>query len=221
MMAVAVDVTVRKAIRGVAMADSELPTLPEGQREIMEIVWEQGEVSVFEVREILGQNREISRIAVRTTMERLEEKGWLAHRVIGRTHFYRPLVSRDVSLGQRIVDIVDKACGGEPERLMAALMDYRGLTADENQRIQAMLEVAKKNKTNLKLSSRNSSITLATQRKRTASTRPVACQSRYSTAANTSRNGPRNRRSADQSAMANTMSENAPRNSFFKAYRKS
>ncbi len=126
------------------MADPELPPLPEGQREIMEIVWEQEEASVFEVREILGQSRDISRTAVRTTMERLEEKGWLAHRVIGRTHFYRPLVSRDVSLGQRIMNIVDKACGGEPDRLMAALMEYRGLTTDEIKRIQSLLEGAKK-----------------------------------------------------------------------------
>lgn len=125
------------------VSNQELPTLPEGQREIMEIVWDQGEASVFEVREILGKDREVSRTSVRTTMERLEEKGWLAHRVIGRTHFYRPLVSRDVSLGQRIVDIVDKACGGEPERLMAALVQYRGLSADEIQRIQSLLETAK------------------------------------------------------------------------------
>lgn len=128
------------------MSSQELPILPEGQREIMEIVWDQGEVSVFEVREILGQTREISRTAVRTTMERMEEKGWLAHRVIGRTHFYRPLVSRDVSLGQRIVDIVDKACGGEPDRLMSALMEYRGLTPAEIQRIQILLEHAAKPK---------------------------------------------------------------------------
>jgi BlaI family penicillinase repressor len=132
------------------MPNPELPSLPEGQREIMEIVWDQGEVSVFEVREILGQNREISRTAVRTTMERLEEKGWLAHRVIGRTHFYHALVSRDVSLGQRIVDIVDKACGGEPDRLMAALMEYRGLSAEEIKRIQSLLETAKKSKSNQK-----------------------------------------------------------------------
>ena len=59
----------------VQQANPELPILPEGQREIMEIVWDQGEVSVFEVREILGQSKEISRTAVRTTMERLEEKG--------------------------------------------------------------------------------------------------------------------------------------------------
>ena len=125
----------------------ELPPLPEGQREIMEIVWDQGEVSVFEVREILNRRRPVSRTAVRTTLERMEEKGWLSHRVVGRTHFYAPLVSREVSLGQRVAEMIDKACGGAPERLMSALMDYRGLTAAEVERIQAMLDQAKTSKT--------------------------------------------------------------------------
>src|SRR5438093_5788380 len=109
----------------------ELPPLPEGQREIMEIVWDQGEASAFEVRQVLGERREVSRTAVRTTLERLEEKGWLTHRVIGRTHFYSPLVSRDASLGRRVLEMIDKSCGGEPERLMAALMEYRGLSDAE------------------------------------------------------------------------------------------
>lgn len=126
------------------MSPSELPALPEGQREIMEIVWDQGEVSAFEVREILSQRRPVSRTAVRTTLERMEEKGWLTHRVVGRTHFYSPLVSRQVSLGQRVAEMIDKACGGEPERLMSALMDYRGLTPREVERIQALLDQAKK-----------------------------------------------------------------------------
>lgn len=121
------------------MHRSDLPSLPEGQREIMEIVWDQGEVSAFEVREILARTRSISRTAVRTTLERMEEKGWLAHRVVGRTFFYSPLVSRDVSLGERVVEIIDKVFGGAPERLMSALMDYRGLSAQEVERIQALL----------------------------------------------------------------------------------
>lgn len=126
------------------MAHPELPELPEGQREIMEIVWDQKEVSAFEVREILSRRRPVSRTAVRTTLERMEEKGWLTHRVVGRTHFYSPLVSRQISLGRRVAEMIDKACGGEPERLMSALMDYRGLTPTEVERIQALLDQAKK-----------------------------------------------------------------------------
>ncbi len=118
--------------------------LSDGQREIMEIVWDQGEVSAFEVRDILSETREVARNTVRTMLERMEEKGWLKHRVIGRTFFYSALVPREVSLGQRVAEIVDKACGGEPERLMSALLDYRGLTEDEARRIRDMLNAADK-----------------------------------------------------------------------------
>jgi len=130
------------------MSNPELPTLPEGQREIMEVIWEQGEASVFEVREILARRREVSRTAVRTTMERLEEKGWLTHRVIGRTHFYSPVISRETSLGQRVLDMLNRACGGEPELLMAALVEQRGLTSQEIVKIEALLEQAKRSKLN-------------------------------------------------------------------------
>lgn len=118
--------------------------LSRAQREIMEIVWDKGEVAVFEVNEILNTLRPVARNTVRTVMDRMEEKGWLTHRVIGRTYFYSPLVPREESLGQRVMDMVDKACGGEPEKLMMALINYRGLSNDESKRIRKLLDDAKK-----------------------------------------------------------------------------
>ncbi len=125
------------------MPHSKPIPLSVGQREIMEIVWDQGEVSVFEVRQILNQHRPVARNTVRTMLERIEEKGWLTHRTVGRTYFYSALVKREVSLGRRVVEMVDKACGGEPERLVMALLEYRGLSEDEIRRIRAMLDKAK------------------------------------------------------------------------------
>jgi BlaI family penicillinase repressor len=121
--------------------------LSDKQREIMEVVWELGQASVFEVRDQLSKHRDVARNTVRTMMERLEEKGWLTHRVIGRTYFYTAIIPRHVSLGERVVDIVDKACGGKPENLMTALLEYRGLSAKEIERIQSMLTTAKKRRT--------------------------------------------------------------------------
>jgi len=133
-------------------SNHKLKPLTDTQREIMEIVWECGEVSVFEVREYLSQEREVARNTVRTMMERRETKGWLTHRVIGRTHFYSALVPKDVSLGERIVDVVDGAFGGSPETLMTALIDYRGLSAKEIERIQKLLADAKKSRVRRKKS---------------------------------------------------------------------
>lgn len=118
-------------------------TLSEKQREIMEVIWELGEASVFEVRDALSKHRDVARNTVRTMMERLEERGWLTHRVIGRTYFYTALIPREISLGHRIVDLVDNVCGGKPEYMMNALLEFRGLSKDEISRIQAMLDEAK------------------------------------------------------------------------------
>jgi predicted transcriptional regulator len=54
---------------------SDLPDLSPAQREIMEVVWDGGEVTAKEVRSILSRTRSISRNTVRTLIERMEDKG--------------------------------------------------------------------------------------------------------------------------------------------------
>ena len=118
--------------------------LSKAQREIMEIVWNRGEVSAFEVRKILAARRKIARETVRTLLARMEEKGWLKHRVVGRTYFYSAVVPREVTLGRRVLEIVDTLCGGSAEKLVTALLDHRGLSEEEADRIQAMINAARK-----------------------------------------------------------------------------
>lgn len=119
------------------------PHLSMAQREVMEIIWDQGEASVMDVTDRLGKTRSVARNTVRTLMERMEAKGWLTHRNEGRSFIYAATVPREESLGQRVMDMVDKACGGNPEKLMMALLDYRGLSEDEALRIRKMLDGAK------------------------------------------------------------------------------
>jgi predicted transcriptional regulator len=120
--------------------------LSEAQREIMDIIWDRGEASVFEVREILSQQKEIARETVRTLMTRMEEKGWLQHRVVGRTYIYSATIPRETRLAQRVIELVDTMCGGSPEKLMTALLDHRGLTDEEARRIRDMIAAARKRK---------------------------------------------------------------------------
>ena len=54
-----------------------LPSLSQSQREIMEIVWDRGEVSAVEVRAILASKRALAKNTVRTLLERMEAKGWI------------------------------------------------------------------------------------------------------------------------------------------------
>ena len=120
--------------------------LSPAQQEIMEIVWEKGEVAAVEVRQQLADGRELARETVRTVLERMEEKGWLKHRVVGRTFFYSAAVPREATAGQKVIELLETVCGGSPERLMTALLDYRGLSAEEAARIEAMIQRARDKK---------------------------------------------------------------------------
>jgi BlaI family penicillinase repressor len=123
----------------------EEPLSP-AQQEIMEIVWEKGEVAAVEVRQLLSDTRELARETVRTMLERMKEKGWLTHRVVGRTFYYSAAVPRGATAGQKVIELIDTVCGGSPERMMTALLDYRGLSAEEAARIEALIRQARNKK---------------------------------------------------------------------------
>lgn len=125
-------------------SESDLPALSEAQREIMDIVWERGEVTAREVRQILAERHKVvARNTVRTLLERMAEKGWLVYREDGRTFVYSAAQPRETAIGQRVMEVLDHVCGGSPEAMMTALLDYRGLTASELARVRSLLDAAK------------------------------------------------------------------------------
>jgi predicted transcriptional regulator len=124
----------------------ELPELTPAQGEIMEIIWDRGEVSASDVRRVLSRTRAVARNTVRTLLERMEEKGWITHREDGRTFLYSAAHPRQATIGQKVHDVVETVCGGSAEALVTALLDYRGLSSGELERIRAMLAKARATK---------------------------------------------------------------------------
>lgn len=115
--------------------------LSAAEQEVMEVVWNHGEVTAREARDSLS--RDVARNTVRTMLERMEEKGWVTHREVGRAFVYRAARPREESIGRKVREMVDTVCGGSTETLVAALLDYRGLRPGELERIRKMLKKAK------------------------------------------------------------------------------
>jgi len=120
--------------------------LSPAQRELMDVVWERDEISASALRTILMENREVSRNTIRTLLERMEAKGWLKHREDGRTFLYSPARPRQVSIAEKVRQVIDTVCGGSPEALVSALLDDRRLSDGELDRIRTMVNKAKKAK---------------------------------------------------------------------------
>ncbi len=124
------------------MSEPNRTELSPAESEIMDIVWDRGEVSVAEVREILSERRDIARNTVQTLMTRMEEKGWLKHRPIGRAFLYSATQTRRNSHGASVQKLLDELFKGSAEELMTALVEYRGISVEEARRIQKLLDEA-------------------------------------------------------------------------------
>ena len=118
--------------------------LSEAQLEIMGVVWDREEVSVSEIWEVLSARRPLARNTVQTMVTRLEEKGWIRHRTLGKTFLYSAVVGREETLGSMVDQLVETAFDGSAEGLVLALLEGRGLSQQEAKRIRAMIDEADK-----------------------------------------------------------------------------
>jgi BlaI family penicillinase repressor len=119
-------------------------SLSPGQIEVMNVVWDRGLATVAEVWEELSAQRKIARNTVQTVMSRLEEKGWLGHEEDGGAFRYYPRQRREATLRSMVADLVDTAFAGSADSLVMALLDGRGVSDAEAERIREMIERAER-----------------------------------------------------------------------------
>ena len=117
------------------------PALSEAQMEIMEIVWEQDEVTVADVWKTLADRRNVSRNTIQTLMARLDERGWLRHRAEGKTFVYSAAHRREAAQQQLVGSLIESAFGGAADGLVMALLE-NGVTRAEARRIRKMIDAA-------------------------------------------------------------------------------
>lgn len=124
------------------MPNSELPPLSDAQLEIMNVVWDRGQTTVGEIWKILGSRRSVSRNTVSTMVSRLEDKGWLRHRADGGTYLYSATRARERVLPRMVHRLIDSAFQGSAEGLVLSLLEGGRLSAEEVERIKALLDKA-------------------------------------------------------------------------------
>ena len=129
------------------MAKSEkMPPLSEAQLEIMNVVWDNREVTVAQVWQELSQRRRVARNTVQTMITRLEDRGWLKHRSEGIAFWYTATSSRKVTLRRMLRRMTDTAFGGSTAGMVMALLEGQSLSADEAEHIQGMIEDVQRSK---------------------------------------------------------------------------
>lgn len=112
------------------------------QLEIMNLIWDHGEMGVAEVWKILADRRKVARNTVQTMLTRLVEKGWLQARAEGNAFRFRAARPRKTTVREMLGQLLDMAFGGSPSSLMTALIEARRLSPEEAERIRKLVDKA-------------------------------------------------------------------------------
>jgi len=119
------------------MATAKSPRKPLSELEhlVMDVIWKRASATAEDVREALAERHPMKDSTARTVLKRLEEKGYLAHQVDGRTNVYRGLTAPQNVAVRAVRQIIDRFCGGSLEQLLVGMVDDQVLDEQELQRL--------------------------------------------------------------------------------------
>jgi BlaI family penicillinase repressor len=113
---------------------------------IMDHVWAHAQSTAEMCREGMAPKRALKDSTIRTILRNLEEKGYVAHKVDGRTFVYDAVdTPRNVAV-QAAQQIIDRFCGGSVEDLLIGLVDNQVLEPKQLQRLADKIAARKEKK---------------------------------------------------------------------------
>ena len=126
------------------MSKNSLLQLSRRERQIMDIIYQHGEVSVAEVLENMPDPPSYS--AVRAMVRILEEKGHLKHRVDGTKFIFKPTLPTENAKRSVLSHLVQTYFDGSVEQVVAALLDSSSteLSEPELDRLSQLIQEARK-----------------------------------------------------------------------------
>ena len=119
-----------------------LSKLPPRERQIVNLLYEQGEMAVAEICDSLPDRPSGS--AVRTMLKRLEDKGFVRRHESDRGFLYSPAVADSVARSNALTEVVKTFFNGSPAGAASALLGMSDrLDNSELDEIEAMIARAR------------------------------------------------------------------------------
>src|SRR5205085_8569606 len=97
-----------------------------------------------DVRAALADRHPMKESTARTMLKRLEEKGYVRHRVEGRTNIYSGIDAPQSVAAKAVRQIIDRFCGGSVEQLLVGMVANDVVDEQELQRLAQRISQRKK-----------------------------------------------------------------------------
>ena len=117
-----------------------LTPLGETEMEVLHHVWNTGEASVADIRELILEDRKVAYTTIMTVMKNLADKGYLKYRKEGISYIYSAAIDPS-SVQYNLIDrLVDKVFHGSPKDLVQALVKNENLSKEDREEIKNLIQ---------------------------------------------------------------------------------
>ena len=124
--------------------DGEIPPLSRLEGVIMGVLWDLGQSTAKEIREVLLDTKPLAHTTVLTILSRLKEKGYIEEvPSLGRSLTFKPVVPKEKMAREGVVEILTRFFGGSPEGLVQHLIDEKKLTKSDLDDLRKKLRSSK------------------------------------------------------------------------------
>jgi predicted transcriptional regulator len=128
--------------------DTQKETLPtKTEMEVLQVLWQYGPSTVRFVHDKLNEQKEaVIYTSTLKLMQVMKEKGMLERDETNMKHIYTAAIAEGKVKGNLLDKFVDTMYNGSASSLMMALLDNEKTSAEELQKIKAMLDQAERKK---------------------------------------------------------------------------
>lgn len=117
-----------------------LRSLSPSETEILRLLWDAGNGTVQAIADRLPADRKIAYATVQTLLRRLESKGYVRHRLVGKAHVFEPVQGKDTVIQSAVGSFLQRLFGGDAAPLVMHLARHGKLTLEDVERLKKMIE---------------------------------------------------------------------------------
>ena len=116
------------------------PRPTDAELAILSVLWERGPATVREVHDALSsQTHEIGYTTILKLLQIMTEKGLVVRDESQRAHIYEARYSEQKTQRQLLTDLMERAFGGSPAKLVMQALSSKKANAEELEEIREML----------------------------------------------------------------------------------
>lgn len=117
------------------------PQLANAELAIMELLWDDGQLTAREIRECLyPESPKAQHGTVQRLLQRLEEKGYVRRDARLSVHLFSAVVSREEYAGGQLESLAERLTHGSLAPLVTHLIEHNRISPGEIQRLRQILD---------------------------------------------------------------------------------